>query len=618
SNGFIAARSTGVDPSKWTTLPPISPVAWSSFQTGCNPGRHRIFDFLVPNRKSYLPELCSAQIRPPSRSFSLGKYRIPIGKPVLRLGRKSKPFWKTLGEHGIFSAVLRVPITFPPEKFNGVMLSAMAVPDLKGSQGTYTYYSSDEKEEFELTSGIRIPVQVNGGVVKTHVIGPENSLLKKGGEMVLPMEIRITGESEAELTLVKETYTLTRKEYTPWITVDFKAGLGIKVRGIFRLYLLETSPNFKLYMTPINIDPGKPALPVSHPFTYAIYLAKTMGPYATLGLAEDTSALNEGVVDEEAFLKQTYLIHEEREKMYFDAIDKVRRGLVVCVFDITDRIQHMFFRYLQDDHPANRGRDVEKHRDVIKNLYKDMDDLLGRTMEAIDGDDVLIVMSDHGFKPFRRGVNINTWLYKNGFLAVKGEEPTGADMLQEVDWSGTKAYAVGFGGIYLNIAGREAKGIVKPGEEAEAVKKEIIEGLRALYDEKEQKHAVREVYSALEVYKGPYVRDAPDLIVGFRIGYRVSWGSVTGKISKETIEDNDRPWSGDHNFNPPDVPGMLFTNMKIAAEDPGIMDIGPTVLDLFGVPIPAYCDGKSLLDSEGGAKPEASEPSRAPEEMAGV
>jgi predicted AlkP superfamily phosphohydrolase/phosphomutase len=203
-------------------------------------------------------------------------------------------------------------------------------------------------------------------------------------------------------------------------------------------------------------------------------------------------------------------------------------------------------------------------------------------------------MSDHGFKPFRRGVNLNTWLYQNGYLALK-DKPTGSEWLQDVDWTRTKAYAIGLGGIYLNVAGREAKGIVKPGEEEKALRKEIQERLRELHDDEKNRKAIGEVYDCKVVYQGPYVREAPDLFVGFSVGYRASWDCATGVIAEGIFEDNVKSWSGDHCMNPPDVPGILFCNRKIDAESPGIMDIGPTVLDLFGVPVPAYCDGKSLM-----------------------
>jgi predicted AlkP superfamily phosphohydrolase/phosphomutase len=332
-----------------------------------------------------------------------------------------------------------------------------------------------------------------------------------------------------------------------------------------------------------------------------MYLAKTQGNFTTLGLAEDTWALNEQVLDEAAFLKQAYLIHAEREKMFFDAVEKTRRGVVVCVFDITDRLQHMFWRYLEEDHPANAGKDVEKHRDAIRELYQRMDDLVGRVMQTVDDETLLIVMSDHGCKSFKRGINLNSWLHQNGYLALKGK-PSGAEWFQDVDWSKTQAYAVGLGGIYLNIVGREAQGVVPPGEAAAALKQEIRKGLQSLYDEKSDMLAVREVYDTREMYKGPYVDEAPDLIVGASVGYRVSWTCATGAVIEDVFEDNVKRWSGDHCINPADVPGVFFCNRKIHGDTPSIMDVGPTVLDLFGIPVPAYCDGKSLMPMTGHAK----------------
>ena len=597
---FAKLRERGTFSPLQTTLLAESPVAWTSFQTGCNPGKHRIFDFLVPNRASHLPELGSARVDPPARSLRLGPFRIPIGKPRISAGRRSVPFWKVLGDHGIFSTILRVPITFPAERFGGVLLSAMSVPDLRGTQGTYTYFTSDpadvERLSGTMQSGELVRLAVDGGTAGASITGPDNPVREGGGAIELPIEVRPAEEGPgATLTIGGATYDLERRTYTPWIPLGFRAAPGVTVHGIVRFYLLESAPHVKLYMTPINIDPDRPALPVSHPFTYAVYLSKTQGRYATLGLAEDTSALNEGVVDEDAFLDLTWQIHEERERMFFDALEKTARGAVVCVFDVTDRLQHMFFRHLDERHPANRGRDTSRHRDAIRTLYKRMDDLVGRTLARLDDEDVLIVMSDHGFKPYRRSVNLNSWLYTHGFLALRNGGPTGADMFADVDWSKTKAYAVGFGGIYLNLAGREARGIVAPGAEAAEVKRSIRDGLKELYDEEEETHPVREVYDATEVYSGPYVADAPDLIVGCRPGHRVGWLSVTGGVSEDELEDNTRPWSGDHNFNPPDVPGMLFCNRRIAAASPGICDIGPTVLDLFGVPVPPHCDGASLL-----------------------
>jgi len=209
-------------------------------------------------------------------------------------------------------------------------------------------------------------------------------------------------------------------------------------------------------------------------------------------------------------------------------------------------------------------------------------------------------MSDHGFSSFKRSVNLNSWLYENGYLAVK-DQPTGEEWFRDVDWSRSQAFAVGLGGIYLNVAGREAQGIVPPAE-AQAVKDEIIAKLSVLTDPESGAQAIRGVYDTKKIYRGPYADEGPDLIVGFARGYRVSWTSVTGAVAPSVFEDNVKSWSGDHCLNPPDVPGIFFCNRKIQADKVSIMDVGPTVLDLFGVPVPEQCDGRSLMPAESGGQ----------------
>ena len=591
---FSRLRRDGSYTRLQTSLPAESPVAWASFQTGCNPGKHRVFDFLVPNRKSYLPELCSARVEPPRRSLKIGSYRIPLSKPLIKSERRSQSFWKILGDFGIFSNIIRVPTSFPPEKFRGVLLSAMSVPDLRGTQGTFSYYSSDPREVETFTGGERILVKGNKGLFKTFILGPENPIRKPVRTMKISLQIKIgLNDCDACLRIGKKEYKLLTREYSEWIPLKFRAGLGINVHGMCRFLLLETSPQLKLYMGPINIAPDRPVLPISHPATYSMYLSKTQGKFCTLGLAEDTWALNEGVLDEKDFLKQAFLVHEERKKMFFDALDHTRQGLIVCVFDITDRIQHMFWRYLEEDHPANTVKDKKEHRDEIRNLYRRMDTLLGQTLEKIDDETLVIVMSDHGFNSFRRGVNLNTWLYQNGYLTMN-KSPQGKEWFHDVDWEKTRAYAVGLGGIYLNLAGRESQGVV-PSCDTQKLKKELCSKLKGLRDDQTGELAIREVYDTHKVYSGPYVADGPDLVVGFSTGYRASWLSVTGGVTDQVLENNLKSWSGDHCINPPEVPGILFCNSKIDRTHIEITDIAPTVLDLFGVPIPKWMDGNPFL-----------------------
>ncbi len=577
-----------------TTTPAISPVAWSSFMTGCHPAKHNIFDFLSRNPSTYLPDLSSAQISNPKKFLSLGKYKIPLSKPVIKGLRKSIPFWKILGQNGIFSTILRIPITFPPEKFYGHLISGMCAPDLKGSQGTFSFYSSEKKDIGE--GGVVIPVDVKNDQIETYISGPQNSLHKNEEEIHLPIKIHINKSKDSvSIKISGKTYHLKKNELSEWIKITFKPGLGMKIRAICRFYISEISPEFKMYLTPLNIDPEKPSLPISHPFIYSVYLAKLLGPYNTLGEADDTWALNEGVIDEDTFLRLCYDNHRESEDMLFNAMKKTTRGVIACWFQVTDSIQHMFFRYLDKEHPSLKHARSEKSEKIIEDLYKKMDDLVGRVIKKLDKNSCLVIMSDHGFKQFKRGVNINSWLYKNGFLSLKKGKNTSGEWFKDVNWENTKAYGLGLGGIYINVKNREEKGIVNPGKEYTALKSELKTKLESLRDEKENKNAIRNIYDRDSLPSGPYKDNCPDLIVGYHNGYRVSWDSVKGKVDSHIFQDNIKTWSGDHCIDPEIVPGVLFCDRKIGQQKASITDIAPTVLKLFGIKPPAHMDGSPLL-----------------------
>ena len=577
-----------------TTFPAISPVAWSTFMTGVNPGKHNIYDFLARDTSNYLPFLSSAEIKGPKRRIKIGKYSIPFGKTEIRAIRKGTPFWHWLGKAGIFSSVIRVPVTFPPEKFSGVLLSGMCVPDLKGSQGTFCLCTTRSSNDKFREGGVRVPVERRNGVCHSYIPGPDSPLTEKAGsEMRVNFEIRPDAPAkQARIIVGSEKFTLKVGEYSDWTTVEFKAGLGFTAHGICRFYLKEVSPEIEIYVSPVNIDPGHPDLPISHPVTYSIYLAKLYGPYATLGLAEDTWALNEHVLDDDAFLAQCYSNHEDRERMLFDALEKTKQGLCTCVFDTTDRVQHMFWRYLDEDHPAARDVPHDKRPNVIPELYQRMDRLIGRVMEQIDDDTLLLVISDHGFKSFARCMNLNAWLHQNGYLTLKDTKTESGDWFEDVDWSRTRAYTMGLNGLYLNIKGREKQGIVDPAD-AGALKIEIQQKLNGLKDPASGTVGITGVFITGNVYRGPYTENAPDLLVGYGAGYRASWDSVLGKVTSQVFEDNLKAWSGDHCIDPRLVPGVLFSSHKFIEDKPHIADVAPTILNLFGLPLPSHFDGKA-------------------------
>jgi len=584
-----------------STFPSITPVAWSSFTTGTNPGKHNIFDFLDRDPRTYLPRLSSTEIGSVTRVLKLGRLRIPLAKPSIRLLRKSKPFWTILGEHNIWSTIIRVPITFPPDEFYGAQLGAMCIPDLLGTQGTFLLFTTRSEGGVFQEGGQRFVLSTNGSKdsFEGTIEGPENTFFKDNPPMTLPLKIDLDRAANRALVSVNgESVDLEPGELSEWVKLSFKAIPGMKVNGICRMMITEMDEHVSLYVSPINIEPDKPVMPISHPSYYSSYLEKKLGTYATLGLAEDTWALNEKVTDDRTFLTQTKDIDSEREEMLFTALDRLRKGVLVTVFDASDRVNHMFWRYTEDGHPAAAGIDDPEHANAIEEQYLRNDEIVGKLMKRLGDGDVLWVMSDHGCTSFRRGVNLNAWFLEHGYLALKDGADGSEEWLQSVDWSRTKAYAVGLVGIFLNIKGREAEGIVEPGEEAEAVKAELKAQLDGFRDEEKNEVAINEAFDTDRLYRGPYKGNAPDLLIGYNHGYRISWDCASGVVAGSVFEDNTKAWSGDHIVDPRLVPGVFLANHPIDADDPGIVDLAPTALTLFGLRPPAHMEGRPVVDTQ--------------------
>ena len=583
-----------------TTCPAISPVAWSTFATGVDPSRHGIFDFLAPDRRTMRPRLSSAEVLPPRRVLRLGPWQLPLGSGRVRNLRRAVPFWHMLGDHGVDSCILRVPISYPPERFRGTLLSAMCAPDLLGTQGSFTYFTSEPEaaDEQDRVGGRVVQVERERGNgddswrVRTRLSGPPNPLRRDGCQLSLPLSLELdAGTSSALLRVGRKRVKLQRDQYSDWVELPFAMAPGLTLKGVARFLLRSVDP-LRLYVTPLNIHPAHPSQPISHPAFFSVFLGKLLGPFATLGLAEDTWALNEGVIDDAGFLQQVQLIQQEREQMLLQMLKRTRRGVLACVFDATDRVQHMFM----DQPEGTPGADA------VEAVYQQMDELLGRLLEQIDLDDPrqqLLVLSDHGFAPFTRGVNLNAWLQEQGYLTYD-DGPAG-EFLAGVDWPRTRAYAMGLSGIYLNLKGREAQGAVAPAD-AEELRTEIADKLAALRDGDRPGVPIRKVFDSHRIFSGPFMDDAPDLIVGYSRGYRASWDTARGMRGEQVIEDNTRHWRGDHCMDPREVPGVLLSSQRLDQQGAHMRDIAPTVLELFGIPKPAHMQGRSLLNKEPGNK----------------
>jgi predicted AlkP superfamily phosphohydrolase/phosphomutase len=563
-----------------TVLPAITPAAWSSFATGVDPSGHAIFDFISRDPRTYQPILASAEILPGKRR----RWRPPV--PMLRSRRRSRAFWEILAEHRVFSTILRVPITWPPMPFRGLLLSGMSAPDLRGTQGEGTLLTTQDSRQ---TTG---PLHVRLEQRDEHYVGQLPGPANPGApDQVLSVEVRVVpiangvcvdlGDGEVELSAATDS---------AWLTVTFGAGRQA-VHGICRVRLLTVGPP-SLYVTALQIDPRRSIMPVSHPPPFAEYLAHRIGPYATVGLAEDTDALNAGVIDEAAFLAQVESLHTEREAMLLEALRSSRDGLVACVFDGSDRVQHMFHRSREPEHPANRTLACD-HPQAIESAYRRADDTVGRALAQLDEQDVLLVLSDHGFCSFRRGVDLNAWLRDAGYLFLQ-QGTTGDPWLADVDWSRTRAYALGLSGLFINLRGREGQGIVAAGAEYEALKTELVTALTGLVDAAEDTIAVHRAYDTTAHYTGPYAAEGPDVLIGYASGYRVSWATARGETAADVFADNERRWSGDHCVEPSLVPGVLFSNIPLAPNNPTLTDVPVTIMSLLGVEAPAYMKGRDL------------------------
>jgi predicted AlkP superfamily phosphohydrolase/phosphomutase len=571
-----------------TTFPAVSPVAWSTFQTGTNPGKHRVFDFLRrdPGNLAVLDGCTETQRE--SRMLSLRGVSPSLGSRRSKPRRKAPPFWAALGSYGLSSEVINVPVTYPLEVFAGACLSGLGVPDILGTQGTFTCFTTDEHEAAsgDPTGGRFVLLKQDRDVLRGTIRGPSAG---SGPEHPLEIAIEIELESDGHVLRVQHNRVPLRQGCTTgWFHLVFRAGPFRRIRGMCQFRLLAVEPHFRLYMTPIHVDPHSPAVAISHPRIYSMYKAKLLGDFPTLGFAENTWAVNAGVLDPEGFIEQCIGYHEKRADLFYHSLRERQSDLLVCVFDVTDRIQHMFMASSSEEDKGDQPSESQ-----IASIYRRMDKHVGTVLDMAGQNTVVIILSDHGFRRFERCVNLNGWLRREGYLAPA---PDGADdgkYLRGIDWSKTQAYALGFGGIYINRAGRERQGIVARAQ-AETLMAEIKSRLETLQDGTRCARPIARVYKTANLYSGPYADEAPDLIVGCNEPYRVSWTSAMGGIEDDVFADNPYTWDGDHCMDPPAMSGVFLCNRRLIGGKPHLRDIAPTVLNLFGIAKPTHMDGKVL------------------------
>jgi predicted AlkP superfamily phosphohydrolase/phosphomutase len=576
-------RNTGGFRRLRTTTPPQSPVAWSTFITGLDPSEHGIFDFIHRDPKTMQPFSSMSRTEEPRFKLPLGPYVLPLSGARVETLRKGQAFWQILADRHIPVAVMHMPTNFPPVKV-GESLAGMGTPDIRGTQGTFTYFTDDPEELTRNVPGGRIvkvhaePVSDTGRFILP-VEGPPNTLRKDLRFATVDLVVEVDGEhNAARLSLSagpgdNPVAILNQGEWSDWLPADFPLlGWFAGARGMFRVYVKQLHPRLAIYMTPVNIDPRSPDLPISAPSSYSRDLARDIGPFYTQGIAEDTSAFREGVLTMEEFRRQSALVQDDELKLLRHSLAHFGDGLLFFYFSSIDQNSHMLWG---------------KHEPELLSVYRAVDGAIGEVISRFPDADI-IVMSDHGFNSFDRSVNLNTWLWQRGFLALLGPPAGDDEMFANVDWSKTQAYALGLNGLYLNVAGREKNGILHPGAESAAVIRKLSEELAAFRDPTDGRQVV-------EVLSPTHAEFGPDMIVGYSRAYRGSWQTALGAVPRGVLEDNTDAWIGDHCINPVDVPGVLLSNRTLRAGSPELKDVTVAILGLFGAGPGVGMSGRSVF-----------------------
>ena len=615
-----------------TSHSPESPTAWASFATGVNAGKHNIYDFLVRDLTTYMPDLGMVRREPPRFLFNY----VPVSRPKIQSIRGGTSFWVTAGQAGVRASVLTVPVSFPPEEVpNGEMLSGLPLPDIRGTMGTFYYFATDlsryEEGNTEM-GGILKRLAMENDVAKTQLVGPPNPIVRQQlralraknpltdadktriaeletiADVTMPLTIRWNRrgpERSATIEIQDQSLLLKQGEWSKWLHLEFRVNFLVRLHGMVQLYLASATDELQLYVSPVNWDPQNPPVPMSYPEDFAADLYERLGPYRTLGWAEATWPLNEGRMDEKTFMDDLYRAFDDRAHVILSRLETKNWDLLVGVIESTDRVQHMMWRLIDPSHPMYDPALAPEFGPAIERVYRRCDDFVGQVLEKVDPGTPILIVSDHGFHSWRKAVNLNTWLVQAGYMTLRRPGSTdktlwdlfgGGEFWEHVDWSRTRAYAMGLGQIYFNLRGREAQGIVSPGAEYTALADELSARLMTMTDPDDGNRIVRAVYKRDDIYTGDYLQNASDLQVGFEDGYRVSWQTTLGGSPPGIVYPNMKKWSGDHGgFDYATTAGVLISNRKAEKTPTRIIDLAPTVLRYFGVAVPASIDGKPLF-----------------------
>jgi hypothetical protein len=523
-----------------TTDPPQSPVAWSTFITGLDPGEHGIFDFVHRDPVTFEPYLSTDKTVDPRFHIPLGPYDLPLSRSRVVSLRKGRAFWEYLSDKGIPVTIVRIPANYPPSKA-GHEIAGMGTPDLRGTQGTFTYFTDDTAEmSRDVSGGLIRRVSPNGTHVEMDIEGPPDTLRRDRAYASAHLIADVDPERPyVRLQAGEETAIVREGEWSEWMTAEFAlVPHVVSVRGMFRVFAKQLHPRFELYVSPVNVDPDAPSLPISTPASYV----RGIGKFTTLGIGEDTSALRQGVFDLPEFLGQSRLVLDDERRLLDDSLRRFTTGFLFFYFSAIDQNSHVLWG---------------KHEAELLGVYREVDESIGEVIRR-EPDAELMVMSDHGFAAFDRAFNLNTFLASRGFRA--------------------KAYAIGLNGLYLRD---------------QAAGAEIAQQLLDFRDPANGRSVIESVTRTQPSAENRGI--APDFIVGYSAGYRASWETALGEAPGGVLEDNNDAWIADHCIDPREVPAVLFTTVKRRAGEPKLKDLPVSLLAEFGVARPAQMAGRTVF-----------------------
>ncbi len=577
-----------------TSIPPQSPVAWSSFMTGMDPGGHGIFDFIHRDPETMFPVPSTTETGEEGFGVCIGgKYFAFGGGDYVSL-RTGRPFWELLEENGVPTHIIRMPANFPPSGTASIELTGMGTQDLNGTEGTYSYYTS-ELFAFageDITGGEIYELDIYDNVVEAKLYGPDN-----------PMQCEVEGEEHDKLSqdftvyldpdnnavkieLGDQEAVIKVGEWTPWLDVEFAMMPGINLGGIARMYLRSLDPEFELYVTPIDVDPRNQAFPVTTPASFGADLAEATGLFYTEGMPEDTKSITDGVFGPAEFAAQAAEagrdVYEQFPWVLNNFVES-DAGLLFYYVGNADLTGHILWRSRDPEHPFYDAEEDAPYEDLVPSLYEKLDEIVGHARATLPPETLLVVMSDHGFTSLRREFNLNVWLRENGYLTDRGYGKDDQGYFTNIDWGQSQAYAVGFSGLYINEKGRERDGIV-PFAQKDALLTEITEKLLAAVHPETGEAMITEVIRTTDFEYQGGIEMAPDLIVGYAKGTHASSKNAVGGLGDEpVIANNETRWTGDHIMDHRTVPGVLFTSRPLKQPAHSLRTLAPALLAEFGV-----------------------------------